>query len=61
MSFVLASLAGMESEPCPLTGAEIAVCKLVHHGPRPQAMLRPLRLELQTYVNKTRTKQKHRY
>uniref|UniRef100_A0A8C4DEG4 G protein signaling modulator 1b n=1 Tax=Dicentrarchus labrax TaxID=13489 RepID=A0A8C4DEG4_DICLA len=50
----------MASEPCPLTGAERAMCRLVHHGPRPQAMLRPLHLELQVYVDKTRTKQKHR-
>ncbi|XP_014832288.1 PREDICTED: G-protein-signaling modulator 1-like [Poecilia mexicana] len=47
-------------EPCPLTGAERAVCRLVHHGPRPQSMLKPLRLELQVYVDKMRTKQKHR-
>lgn len=51
----------MASEPCPLTGAERAVCRLVHCGPRPQAMLKPLPLELQVYVDKTRTKQKHRY
>lgn len=51
----------MASEPCPLTGAERAMCRLVHCGPRPQAMLRPLHLELQVYVDKTRTKQKHRY
>lgn len=51
----------MASEPCPLTGAERAVCRLVHCGPRPHAMLRPLHLELQLYVDKTRTKQKHRY
>ncbi|XP_006789052.1 G-protein-signaling modulator 1b isoform X1 [Neolamprologus brichardi] len=50
----------MASEPCPLTGAERAVCRLVHCGPRPQAMLKPLSLELQGYVDKTRTKQKHR-
>ncbi|XP_078478206.1 G-protein-signaling modulator 1 [Lampetra planeri] len=50
----------MASEPCPLSGAERAVCRLVHHGPRPQAMLRPLHLELQVYVDKTRSKQKHR-
>uniref|UniRef100_A0AAX7TFN9 G protein signaling modulator 1b n=1 Tax=Astatotilapia calliptera TaxID=8154 RepID=A0AAX7TFN9_ASTCA len=50
----------MASEPCPLTGAERAVCRLVHCGPRPQAMLKPLPLELQVYVDKTRTKQKHR-
>uniref|UniRef100_A0A7N6C0T9 G protein signaling modulator 1b n=1 Tax=Anabas testudineus TaxID=64144 RepID=A0A7N6C0T9_ANATE len=48
----------MASEPCPLTGAERAMCRLVHHGPRPQAMLRPLHLELQVYVDKTRSKQK---
>ncbi|XP_008422614.1 G-protein-signaling modulator 1b isoform X1 [Poecilia reticulata] len=47
-------------EPCPLTGAERAVCRLVHHGPRPQSMLKPLHLELQVYVDKMRTKQKHR-
>ncbi|XP_032395838.1 G-protein-signaling modulator 1b isoform X1 [Etheostoma spectabile] len=50
----------MASGPCPLTGAERAMCRLVHCGPRPQAMLRPLHLELQVYVAKTRTKQKHR-
>lgn len=37
------------------------MCRLVHRGPRPQAMLRPLHLELQVYVAKTRSKQKHRY
>lgn len=51
----------MASGPCPLTGAERAMCRLVHHGPRPQSMLKPLHLELQVYVDKTRTKQKHRY
>lgn len=51
----------MSSEPCPLTGAESAVCRLVHHGPRPQAMLKPLRLELQAYVDKIRSQQKRRY
>ncbi|TNM92377.1 hypothetical protein fugu_019389 [Takifugu bimaculatus] len=50
----------MSSEPCPLTGAQSAVCRLVHRGPRPQAVLKPLRLELQVYVDKTRSKQKHR-
>ncbi|XP_038150846.1 G-protein-signaling modulator 1b isoform X1 [Cyprinodon tularosa] len=47
-------------EPCPLTGAERAMCRLVHQGARPQSMLKPLRLELQVYVDKMRTKQKHR-
>lgn len=51
----------MASEHCPLTGAERAVCRLVHHGARPQAMLRPLQLELQVYVDKIWKKQKHRY
>ncbi|KAF0031537.1 hypothetical protein F2P81_016092 [Scophthalmus maximus] len=50
----------MASEPCPLTGAERAMCRLVHRGPRPQAVLRPLHLELQEYVDKTRTRQKPR-
>ncbi|XP_021175368.2 G-protein-signaling modulator 1b isoform X2 [Fundulus heteroclitus] len=50
----------MSLEPCPLTGAERAVCRLVHHGARPQSMLKPLRLELQVFVDKMRTRQKHR-
>ncbi|KAM4719470.1 G-protein-signaling modulator 1b isoform 2-T2 [Anableps anableps] len=50
----------MAVEPCPLTGAERAVCRLVHHGARPQSMLKPLHLELQVLVDKMRTKQKHR-
>ncbi|XP_077398776.1 G-protein-signaling modulator 1b isoform X1 [Vanacampus margaritifer] len=50
----------MASESCPLTGAEQAVCRLVHRGPRPQAMLKPLHLELQVFVDKTLGKQKHR-
>jgi hypothetical protein len=37
------------------------VCRLVHRGFRPRALLRPIRLELGVYVEKTRTKQKHRY
>ncbi|XP_068608601.1 G-protein-signaling modulator 1b [Brachionichthys hirsutus] len=50
----------MASDPCPLTSAESAMCRLVHHGPRPRAMLGPLHLELQVYANKTRTRQKRR-
>ncbi|XP_077593575.1 G-protein-signaling modulator 1b isoform X1 [Stigmatopora nigra] len=50
----------MASESCPLTGAEQAVCRLVHRGPRPQAMLKPLHLELQVFVDKTLRKKKHR-
>uniref|UniRef100_A0A8C8DLN9 G protein signaling modulator 1b n=2 Tax=Oryzias sinensis TaxID=183150 RepID=A0A8C8DLN9_9TELE len=50
----------MAFESCPLTGAERAVCRLVHHGARPQSMLRPIHLELQVYVEKTRSKRKHR-
>ncbi|XP_054612249.1 G-protein-signaling modulator 1b isoform X1 [Dunckerocampus dactyliophorus] len=50
----------MAAESCPLSGAERAVCRLVHHGPRPQAMLKPLHVELQVFVDKTLGKQKHR-
>ncbi|KTF93929.1 hypothetical protein cypCar_00027049 [Cyprinus carpio] len=44
----------------PLSGAQIAMCRLVHHGPRPQATLRPVNQELRLYVEKTRTKPKRR-
>uniref|UniRef100_A0A8C7WEQ4 G protein signaling modulator 1b n=1 Tax=Oncorhynchus mykiss TaxID=8022 RepID=A0A8C7WEQ4_ONCMY len=47
--------AGQCARPCAR-----AVCRLVHRGPRPQALLRPIRLELGVYVEKTCTKQKHR-
>uniref|UniRef100_A0AAQ4NWV7 G protein signaling modulator 1b n=1 Tax=Gasterosteus aculeatus aculeatus TaxID=481459 RepID=A0AAQ4NWV7_GASAC len=50
----------MASEPRPLTGAERAVCRLVHRGARPRAALRPLHLELRVYVEKTRSGRKHR-
>ncbi|CAB1332774.1 unnamed protein product, partial [Coregonus sp. 'balchen'] len=50
----------MSSDSCHLTGAQRAVCRLVHRGPRPRALLRPIRLELGVYVDKTCTKQKHR-
>lgn len=51
----------MSAEACPLSGAQIALCRLVHHGPRPQVTLKPLRKELELYVEKTRAKQKQRY
>ncbi|TSL28252.1 G-protein-signaling modulator 1 [Bagarius yarrelli] len=50
----------MCAEACPLTGAQIALCRLVHRGPRPQVTLKPLQRELDLYVKKTRTKQKQR-
>ncbi|XP_020324087.1 G-protein-signaling modulator 1 isoform X1 [Oncorhynchus kisutch] len=50
----------MSSNSCHLTGAQSAVCRLIHRGFRPRALLRPIRLELGVYVEKTRTKQKHR-
>ncbi|XP_026111284.1 G-protein-signaling modulator 1-like isoform X3 [Carassius auratus] len=50
----------MSTEAFPLSGAQIALCRLVHHGPRPQATLRPLNHELRLYVEKTRTKPKCR-
>uniref|UniRef100_A0A8C8GC22 G protein signaling modulator 1b n=1 Tax=Oncorhynchus tshawytscha TaxID=74940 RepID=A0A8C8GC22_ONCTS len=50
----------MSSDSGHLTGAQRAVCRLVHRGPRPRALLRPIRLELGVYVEKTCTKQKHR-
>uniref|UniRef100_A0A6Q2X2G5 G protein signaling modulator 1b n=1 Tax=Esox lucius TaxID=8010 RepID=A0A6Q2X2G5_ESOLU len=51
----------MSSDSCHLTGAQRAICRLVHRGPRPQALLRPIRQELAVYVEKSRTKQKQRY
>lgn len=51
----------MSAEACPLSGAQIALCRLVHRGPRPQVTLKPLQTELELYVEKTRAKQKQRY
>lgn len=48
-------------DSCPLSGAEKALCRLAHSGPRPHPLLRPLQLELSLYVQKTLTKQKKRY
>lgn len=48
-------------EACPLSRAQIALCRLVHRGPRPQVTLKPLRTELKVYVEKTRARQKPRY
>ncbi|KAI4881841.1 hypothetical protein NFI96_013463 [Prochilodus magdalenae] len=50
----------MSAEACPLSEAQIAVCRVAHRGPRPQATLKPLRVELGLFVEKTRAKQKHR-
>ncbi|XP_059894436.1 G-protein-signaling modulator 1b isoform X2 [Gadus macrocephalus] len=60
MSSDLCPLPPMALEACPLSGAERAVCRLVHQGPRPQAALKPVRIELQTYVARTRKKRKIR-
>ncbi|GAA6086559.1 G-protein-signaling modulator 1b isoform X1 [Tachysurus ichikawai] len=48
----------MSAGACPLSGAQIALCRLVHRGPRPQVTLKPLQTELELYVEKTRAKQK---
>ncbi|XP_047665289.1 G-protein-signaling modulator 1b isoform X1 [Tachysurus fulvidraco] len=50
----------MSAGACPLSGAQIALCRLVHRGPRPQVTLKPLQTELELYVEKTRAKQKQR-
>ncbi|KAG9281602.1 G-protein-signaling modulator 1-like [Astyanax mexicanus] len=50
----------MSPEACPLSAAQIAVCRLVHRGPRPQSTLKPIRTELGVYVEKSRAKRKHR-
>lgn len=51
----------MSAEACPLSSAQIALCRLAHRGARPQVTLKPLRKELELYVEKTRAKQKQRY
>ncbi|CAL9682054.1 unnamed protein product [Knipowitschia caucasica] len=50
----------MASEECPLSGAEKAVCTLVHHGPRPRSVLKPLHVELQGFVERARSRKKYR-
>ncbi|KAG9354528.1 hypothetical protein JZ751_001238 [Albula glossodonta] len=59
-SFCMMSSVTPNTESRPLSGAQQAVCRLAHCGPRPRPLLRPLHLELGAYVQKTRVKQKKR-
>ncbi|XP_076867588.1 G-protein-signaling modulator 1b isoform X3 [Brachyhypopomus gauderio] len=51
----------MSTEARPLSGAQIALCRLAYRGPRPLDTLKPLQMELGIYVEKTRGKRKNRY